>query len=102
MDDLEVVGDALGRFTQLGLKPLIGGSFASSAWGRPRQTHDLDLMVLVRREDVDLIVKAFENDYMVNRAELEAALDDGNWPANFQLLHYDATFKIDVFLSENR
>lgn len=102
MTDLEVVADALGRFAELGLRPLIGGSFASSAWGRPRQTHDLDITVRILREHVAPIVQAFEGDYLVNLNELEAALDDGNWPANFQLLHLNATFKIDVFLSENR
>lgn len=101
MDDLAVVADALQRFNSIGLKPLIGGSFASSAWGQPRQTHDLDITVHVRSEHVDAIVAAFQDDYMVSRTEIDAALAEGRWPANFQLLHFEATFKIDVFLSEN-
>jgi hypothetical protein len=33
---------------------------------------------------------------------LESALENPAWPATFPLLHYESTFKIDVFLSENR
>jgi hypothetical protein len=102
MTDLEVVVDAITRFASLELKPLIGGSFASSVWGRPRQTHDLDITVPIRRVHISAIVQAFEQDYMVNLTELETALDDRRWPSNFQLLHYDSTFKIDVFLSEDK
>lgn len=102
MTDLEVVADALRRFENIGLIPLIGGSFASSAWGRPRQTHDLDLTVHVLLEHIEPLVAAFESDYMVNRSELEAAVDEPKWPNGFQLLHFDSTFKIDVFQSENR
>lgn len=101
MTDLEVVADALQRLEALGLKPLIGGSFASSAWGQPRQTHDLDVSAHITSDQTEAIVRAFEDDFMVNRAELEYALENPRWPATFQLLHYDTSFKIDVFLSED-
>jgi hypothetical protein len=38
---------------------------------------------------------------MVNREEMDSALENPKWPATFQLLHYDSTFKIDIFLSED-
>ena len=101
MTDLEVVADALARFHRIGLNPLIGGSFASSVWGRPRQTHDLDVSVLLSPQHAEPILQEFEGDYMVNRGEMEAALASPKWPATFQLLHFESTFKIDVFLSEN-
>jgi hypothetical protein len=102
MTDLDVVADALSRFHALGLQPLIGGSFASSAWGRPRQTHDLDIAIHLREEHVEDLIRAFKDDYMVGRSELESAVKDPTWPNGFQLLHYESTFKIDVFQSEDR
>jgi hypothetical protein len=100
MTDLEVVTDAIARFQSIGIRPLIGGSFASSAWGQPRQTHDLDVTVRADSKDVDRIVAAFQMDYVVNQEELREAVENPRWPGGFQLLHYDTTFKIDVFVSE--
>jgi hypothetical protein len=70
MTDLEVVADAIQRFHAIGLKPLIGGSFASSAWGQPRQTHDLDITVHIPSEHAEALIRAFETDYMVNRTAI--------------------------------
>lgn len=100
MTDEEVVLDAFQRFEAIGLRPLVGGSYASSAWGNPRQTHDLDITLKLYRETLEPFIESFEGDYMVSRDEIETALKEPKWPAGFQLLHFDSAFKIDVFLSQ--
>ena len=44
---LDLVVQLLEDLERLELKFLVGGSFASSAWGQPPQTNDLDLEILV-------------------------------------------------------
>lgn len=44
--------DLLDRLSELEIPFMIRGSFASSAWGQPRQTNDLDVATLLREEDV--------------------------------------------------
>ena len=39
-------------FDDLGIEYAIGGSLASSAWGEPRSTHDVDLVAAVEEHHV--------------------------------------------------
>jgi hypothetical protein len=75
----------------------VGGSFASSAWGRPRQTRDLDVGVLISAQQAQRLADAVEGEFVLSRQEMEqAASGDGEF-RSFQLLHMEEVFKIDVF-----
>ncbi len=39
------VTELIGVLDQLRIRFLVGGSFASGAWGNPRQTKDMDIVV---------------------------------------------------------
>lgn len=54
---LAVLAEAAGVVERTGLPHAFMGGVASAALGRPRWTHDVDLMV--RKEDADAILKAF-------------------------------------------
>ena len=75
----------------------IGGSFASSAWGQPRQTRDLDVGVLVSLEQVRKLADAVEVEFLFSRSEMEDAATGSTEFRSFQLLHLSELFKIDVF-----
>lgn len=82
----------------LGIEYAIGGSFASSAWGRPRQTHDLDIAVIVGLGEALQLASKLGDQFLISTNEIEEAFDDPGPFPSFQLLHIEETFKIDVFL----
>lgn len=43
-------------FDRLEIPHMVGGSTASSIHGWPRMTRDVDMVAMVRHEDVDLLV----------------------------------------------
>jgi hypothetical protein len=80
---------------ELGLNYMVGGSFASSTWGRSRQTNDLDLILELPESRVDDVVKAFEPTYSLSRVEVDRAIETRG---EFQLLDDEGYFKVDVFI----
>src|SRR5258708_3377107 len=94
----QLVIDLLRLLDQHQIPYAVGGSFASSAWGQPRQTHDLDLVVLINLEQTKELVEHLQTDFVSSISEIEEALSSQRPFRSFQLLHIEETFKIDVFI----
>lgn len=76
----------------------IGGSFASSAWGHPRQTNDLDIMVLIDLDRAAEFVTSVESQFFVDVREIISTLDSEDEYRSFQMLHQSSFFKVDAFV----
>ena len=49
----------LGPLNRLGTRYIISGSVAAILYGEPRLTHDVDLVIFLRSEDVPRLREAF-------------------------------------------
>jgi hypothetical protein len=84
-----------GRLRDLGLSFMVGGSVASSAYGEPRMTRDVDLVIELTREGIEPLILALGTDFYVSRdAMLEAVRDS----RSFNAVHVDSGIKIDFFV----
>ena len=85
---------------RLGLPYCITGSVAASVYGEPRLTADIDVVLLLRDEDIPALRSAFpESDYYVPPEEtlrLEAARSVRGM---FNLIHHASQFKADVYIA---
>ena len=85
---------------RLGLPYCITGSVAASVYGEPRLTADIDVVLLLRAEDIPALRSAFpESDYYVPPEEtlrLEAAR---SVRGTFNLIHHASQFKADVYVA---
>ena len=52
---------------------MLTGSMASNYWGIPRTTHDLDVVLLMKSDQVDQLISAFEADFFIQPASVRAA-----------------------------
>jgi hypothetical protein len=84
---------------QLGVRYHVGGSLASSAYGRPRATADVDLVAELRMEQIGAFVEQLQPTYYVERASAREAVQTRR---SFNLIHLETMVKIDVFVPENR
>ena len=74
---------------------MVVGSFASSYWGRPRMTHDAELVVeMIAEKSADLARRRAPNFYAPPFVFEDAARKRGQ----FNLIHLDHAFKIDLWL----
>ncbi|HEU4365431.1 MAG TPA: hypothetical protein VFT13_08180 [Candidatus Krumholzibacteria bacterium] len=92
-----VVVARLARVLQdLGIPYVIGGSFASSLYGIPRATHDVDIVADLRAEHVEPMASALAGEFHADTRVMRDAIRDGS---SFNILHEATMFKADIFMS---
>ncbi len=84
---------------RLSIPYLIGGSFASTAYGRVRTTQDVDIVASIETDHVEPFVKALDSAFYVDAAMIRNAISRRT---NFNLIHLETMFKVDIFLPKNR
>ncbi len=86
-----------GALERLGIRYLVGGSFASSVHGIPRSTQDLDILVELPGALVDSFASALEGEFYADRDMMHDAV---RRRASFNVIHLASMFKVDVFVSD--
>lgn len=93
---VEVTLEVAAILDRLGAPWLVGGSLASSLHGVPRSTQDVDFVADLRPEHVEPLVAEAGEDFYADAAMIRDAIVRRG---SFNLLHYGANFKIDVFVA---
>jgi hypothetical protein len=78
----------------LGVRYHVGGSFASSIHGLPRQTLDLDLVADLPLSVVPVFIARLEKDFYLDDEAIRRAIIRHT---HFNLIHLASGFKVDVF-----
>jgi hypothetical protein len=87
---------ALARvFDELGVRYLVGGSFASSLYGVPRSTQDVDLVAELRAESAQALYDRLSSSFYV---DVDMIRDAVARRASFNVIHLETMFKADVFI----
>ncbi len=86
----------VGKLERLGIDYLVTGSMATIAYGEPRFTNDLDVVIALPMERVAAFCAAFpeEDFYLSPDAVREAVLDR----RQFNIIHFASGLKIDVII----
>lgn len=84
---------------RLGPRYHVGGSLASSAYGVPRATADVDVVAELRQEHVLPFVRDVELGYYVDRDAVQEAIQHRR---AFNLVHLESMVKVDIFVPEDR
>ncbi|MHC4237507.1 MAG: hypothetical protein ACYSOF_07895 [Planctomycetota bacterium] len=80
---------------ELNVPYAIGGSFASSIYGRVRFTQDADVSVAAFTDQIDRFCESAESIFYVSKEVVQQAHRNAS---SFNLIHLDSVFKIDVFV----
>lgn len=82
----------------LGLRYMVSGSVASILYGEPRLTHDVDVVVFLRHEDIPRLADAFPPpEFYCPPAEIIAAEIVRPQNGHFNLVHAATGFKADLY-----
>jgi hypothetical protein len=82
-------------FDALGIRYVVGGSLASSIYGIPRATQDVDRVADMRLSHVDAITSALTGEFYVDGDMIRDAIKRR---ASFNVIHLATMFKADVFI----
>ncbi len=86
-------------FEQLGIDYYIGGSVASSAYGIPRTTIDVDIIADLHLGHVHPLVKLLKETYYIDADMIRDAI---KWRTEFNVIHLETMMKVDVFIPKTR
>jgi len=75
---------------------VVGGSLASSIYGEPRATNDVDVVVNLRLEHVPGLVTALGEDFYIDE---EMAREAVLRRSTFNLIFQPSVFKLDIFVA---
>jgi hypothetical protein len=90
---LKIAIDALNRS---GIDYMVTGSVASSLQGEPRSTHDIDLVVAIRKSEAHNLVELFPtSDFYIDEQAIIDAIDHKNV---FNLIDVKSGYKVDFWI----
>jgi hypothetical protein len=80
---------------ELGAPYHVGGSYASSIHGVPRQTQDIDVVVDLPPVSARSLVSMIKDDFYVDEESVMRAIRD---KSSFNVIHLDSGIKVDLFV----
>lgn len=94
MTQVEVLLRSINVLEELGIPYMLTGALAVNFYGRPRMTHDIDVVVQVRGEHIAGIVGRFAPDFYIAQEGIEDALVHKTM---FNAIHHDTGMKVDFW-----
>lgn len=98
-DVLDALTPVVEALEALGVAYRVGGSVATSAYGMPRSTLDVDLVCDLRSEQIAPLVAQLAHDYYVDAEMIRTALVARR---SFNVIHLATMVKVDVFVVKDR
>ena len=86
-------------FEKLGVRYAVGGSLSSSLHGVMRSTLDVDIVADMRLEHIQPLVAALSPEFYADVEMIRVAIERHS---SFNLIHYETSFKVDVFIPKPR
>lgn len=93
---LQILLQVIAVLDALGVPYLVGGSLASSLYGIPRSTNDIDLVVDLAPSHVAPLIAALEPDFLVDEESINEAIQ---LRRSFNLIHMTTLDKLDLFVT---
>ena len=98
-DILAAITPIVDTLEELGVPYHIGGSVASSLYGLPRLTIDVDLVADLRLGHARPLVKRLQTTYYIDEDMVRDAISRHS---SFNIIHQDSILKVDVFIPKSR
>lgn len=90
-----VFATVLDALNSLKIPYMIVGSYASNYWGRPRMTHDADLVVELDVHQATDLAQRLADEFYAPDFVIQEAAERGD---HFNAIHLKTSFKIDFWL----
>jgi hypothetical protein len=95
-DPIGLALDIAARLEALEIPYYVGGSLASSLWGEPRYSEDLDLVIEADSRWIQRLVDGFNADFYLSETAIAEAFDRKG--SSFNLISLASAEKIDLFV----
>jgi len=97
LDPIDIISTVINVLERLHIAYYIGGSFASSLYGIPRTSQDIDIITDIKEIDVRSFVQNLEGEFYIDESMIRNAIAR---KTSFNIIHFTSSYKIDVFISK--
>lgn len=94
----EVVLKVVEILNQMDIPYFFTGALAVVYYGEPRTTHDIDLVIAMKVNDVNAMIVNFEKDFFIDEVSIETAIKEKSM---FNAMHKETGFKVDLWILGN-
>jgi hypothetical protein len=102
MQDPDFISIFVAPLEKAGLRYMVTGSVASSIYGEPRNTLDIDLVLLLEKSQGEILTRLFpEEDFYIPPVEVIEIEARREARGHFNIIHHETGFKADIYLSRN-
>jgi len=98
MNEIDVLKDVSQKLQHLGIEYMMTGSLAMNYYSEPRMTRDIDIVVSIKKEDLEKILSAFKNDYYISGPSILTAIKDSSM---FNIIHNKSVIKVDLIIRKD-
>ena len=98
-DSIRVTLLATQALEEIGIPYAVGGSLASSMHGVMRSTLDADIIADLQPEHVGPLLAAFSEEFYADEEAIRHAIQHHG---SFNLIHFETSFKVDIFVAKLR
>src|SRR5687767_14362528 len=88
----EAFQELLAQLDRFEIRYLIGGSVASSSYGMPRQTNDIDILADFKGVDIHALCQMLSGEFYLDPEAVLSAVQTGR---PFNVIHAKGIFKFD-------
>lgn len=95
MTQEEVIKKVVIAFGEKNIPYMLTGGIAVNYYGRPRFTHDADILIQIQLKDAEEIVRLFEKEFYL---DIEGVIEAIKYSSMFNLIHSETIFKVDCWI----
>lgn len=95
---IKILHDFTERMERLGIAYMLTGSMAMMKYSVYRFTADVDVILEIKSQDADRIIKILEPDYYVPHTAVSRAISTERM---FNVIHQETAFKVDCVLKKS-
>jgi hypothetical protein len=91
----EITISVVEELRKLNIQYMLTGALAVNYHGKPRMTHDIDIVVMITIDDIQKIRELFEKNFFVDEYSISSALEEVSM---FNIVHKETGFKVDFWI----
>ena len=96
-DPIKIISIVTNIFEEIRIRYFLTGSIASSAYGFPRSTQDIDMVAEIYNHHIDHLIKTLAKDFYIDKDMIQEAIIN---KSSFNIIHLDSMTKVDIFISK--
>ena len=96
-EELKVLKIVTDRLNRENIAYMISGSIAANYYTVPRMTRDIDIVVELKKGDLDRFVRIFQEDFYIDKDTVEKEILRGGM---FNLIHNEHVIKVDFIIKK--